>query len=208
MSSQASPQGLNDLSYVVLTLIGRNGAGPHDLVQMARRGQRLYWAGAESKMYAEPKRLEQLGYLQSRKEPGKTRERTHYMLTEKGLTALDEWLGRPSPFPRIQNEAAVRVQASDLARDISRVAASVTAMRAEIEEQSHLLDETERREELFPHRRTQLKLQRSLGRRLLAAHLDWIQEVERELLADPKEALPRRARRGAGQSQGGSKTSG
>src|SRR6266508_4285944 len=117
MSSTATPNELNPLSYVILTLIGRNGAGAHDLVQMARRGQRLYWAGAASKMYAEPKRLESLGYLRSRREPGKTRERTHYTLTEKGLTALDEWLARPSPFPRIQSEAAVRVQASDLASD-------------------------------------------------------------------------------------------
>ena len=75
---------LTDLSFVVMNLIGRHGAGPHDLVQMARRGQRLYWAGAESKIYAEPKRLATLGYLSSRKTPGKTRERTHYTLTDKG----------------------------------------------------------------------------------------------------------------------------
>ena len=50
---------LTGLSYVVLNLIGRNGAGPHDLVRMARAGQRLYWAGAESKIYAQPKLLEQ-----------------------------------------------------------------------------------------------------------------------------------------------------
>jgi DNA-binding PadR family transcriptional regulator len=183
MSSTTTPNDLNPLSYVVLTLIGRNGAGAHDLVQMARRGQRLYWAGAASKMYAEPKRLEQLGYLDSRKEPGKTRERTYYTLTEKGLTALDEWLARPSPFPRIQSEAAVRVHASDLASDSRRVAASIAAMRAEIEEQARLLDEGERREPQFPHRRVQLKLLHSLGRRLLAAHLEWIDEVEHELLA-------------------------
>ena len=62
---------LTDLSFVVMNLIGRNGAGPHDLVQMARRGQRLYWAGAESKIYAEPKRLEKLGYLAPRRCPAR-----------------------------------------------------------------------------------------------------------------------------------------
>jgi PadR family transcriptional regulator AphA len=103
---------LTDLSYVVLNLIGRDGAGPHDLVQMVRRGQRLYWAGAESKIYAQPKRLERLGYLSSEKTPGKTRERTHYRLTEKGVRAVQEWLALPSRFPRIQSEAAIRVQAS------------------------------------------------------------------------------------------------
>src|ERR671936_489691 len=84
MSSDHAVGDLNGLSYVVLTLIGRNGASAHDLVQMARRGQRLYWAGAESKVYAEPKRLERLGYGRSREEPGKKRPRTDYTLTHKG----------------------------------------------------------------------------------------------------------------------------
>ena len=181
MSSAALSGELNPLSYVVLTVIGRNGASAHDLVQMARRGQRLYWAGAASKMYAEPKRLERLGYLDSRRVPGKTRERTYYTLTEQGLAELDAWLVRPSPFPKIQSEAAVRVHGSDLASDPGAVAASIAAMRAEIEEQTRLLDESEAREHHFPHRRVQLALLHSLGRRLLAAHLEWLDEVEREL---------------------------
>ena len=172
---------LTGLSYVVMNLIGRNGAGPHDLVQMARRGQRLYWAGAESKIYAEPKRLEKLGYLSSEKMPGKTRERTHYRLTEKGVQALQEWLALPSRFPRIQSDAAIRVQASDLAEDPRVVLKSLRAVRDEITELTAILDESESREERFPHRRRQLRLLHSLGRRILAAHLEWIDEVEHEL---------------------------
>ena len=171
---------LSDLSYVVMNLIGRNGAGPHDLVQMARRGQRLYWAGAESKIYEQPKRLERLGYLVSEKTPGKTRERTHYRLTEKGTTALRVWLARPTRFPRIQSEAAIRIQASDLADDPSVIVESFKSLRTEIEELSAILDEAERREPQVPHRRLQLQLLHSLGRRILQAHLDWIEEVEQE----------------------------
>lgn len=188
MSSRTGSNDLNGLSYVVLTLIGRNGASAHDLVLMARRGQRLYWAGAESKIYAEPKRLERLGYLRSRKEPGKTRQRTYYALTEKGLAAVADWLARPSAFPRIQSEAALRVQASDLASDPAGVALSIAAMRDDIAELSDLLDESEQRAGMFPHRERPLKLQRSLGRRLLAAHLEWIDEVERELVGGDKGA--------------------
>ena len=172
---------LTGLSYVVMNLIGRNGAGPHDLVQMARRGQRLYWAGAESKIYAEPKRLEKLGYLSSEKMPGRTRERTHYRLTEKGVHALQEWLALPSRFPRIQSDAAIRVQASDLADDPRVVLKSLRALRDEITELTAILEESETREEQFPHRRRQLRLLHSLGRRILAAHLEWIDEVEQEL---------------------------
>jgi DNA-binding PadR family transcriptional regulator len=172
---------LHDLSYVVLNLIGRNGAGPHDLVQMARRGQRLYWAGAESKIYAEPKRLERLGYLSSQKTPGRTRERTHYQLTAKGLRALQDWLALPCRFPRIQSEAAIRIQASDLADDPGVVLGSLEALRDEIVELSAILDDSAQREPNFPHRRTQLRLLHSLGRRILSAHLEWLEEVEREL---------------------------
>jgi len=175
---------LTDLSYVVMNLIGRNGAGPHDLVQMARRGQRLYWAGAESKIYEQPKRLERLGYLTSEKTPGKTRERTHYRLTNKGLRALQEWLALPSRFPRIQSEAAIRVQASDLAEDPGVILASLAPLRVEIAELSAILDDAEGREPQFPHRRRQLRLLHSLGRRILAAHLEWIDEVEREFASE------------------------
>ncbi len=172
---------LTGLSYVVMNLIGRNGAGPHDLVQMARRGQRLYWAGAESKIYAEPKRLEKLGYLTSEKMSGKTRERTYYRLTQTGIHALQEWLALPSRFPRIQSDAAIRVQASDLADDPGIVLESLDGLREEIAELAAILDESERREAQFPHRQRQLKLLHSLGRRLLRAHLEWIDEVEHEL---------------------------
>ena len=71
-------------SYEILGLVGTTGAGTHDLRRMVQRGRMLDWAG-ESQYYAEPKRLARLGYLEARKEPGKTRERTVYRLTEKGI---------------------------------------------------------------------------------------------------------------------------
>jgi PadR family transcriptional regulator, regulatory protein AphA len=182
MSSELRP-----ISYVVLALVGRDGASPHDLVRMARGGQRLYYAGAASKIYEQPKRLERLGYLRSEKRPGKTRERTYYTLTEKGLAALREWLARPSSFPRIQSEAVARVLASDLAEDEGVVAQSLQALRDEIADLAAVIDEDEWRAVTLPHRERQLRLVRSLGRQLLDAHLEWLDEVERELgAAEPK----------------------
>jgi DNA-binding PadR family transcriptional regulator len=148
---------------------------------MARGGQPLYYAGAASKIYEQPKRLERLGYLRSEKRPGKTRERTYYTLTDKGIAALQEWLARPSSFPRIQSEAVARVLASDLADDERVVVGGLQALRREIAELAAGIDEDEIRSAEFPHRERQLRLTRSLGRRLLQAHLDWIEEIEREL---------------------------
>ena len=90
----SSREDLTLFSYETLALVGRGGAGAPDLLQMAKRGRFLAWAG-ESQYYVEPKRLAKLGYLEARKEPGKTRERTVYSLTEKGLDALREWVRTP-----------------------------------------------------------------------------------------------------------------
>src|SRR4029453_924676 len=90
-------------SYEILGLVGRGGAGAHDLLRLARRGRILHWAG-ESQYYVEPKRLARLGYLDARKEPGKTRERTVYTLTDKGLEALREWAKTPVHYPRMEHQ--------------------------------------------------------------------------------------------------------
>src|ERR1700751_2482089 len=87
MNDRSVNNELTLFSYEILGLVGRGGAGAHDLLRMAQRGRILAWAG-ESQYYVEPKRLAKLGYLDARKEPGKTRERTVYTLTEKGLAAL------------------------------------------------------------------------------------------------------------------------
>jgi DNA-binding PadR family transcriptional regulator len=170
---------LTPFSYVVLVLVGEGGAGAHDLVQMMRRG-RVYWTAAESHYYAEPKRLAALGYLESEKLPGRTRERTVYRLTDSGREAVREWVGQPSSFPRIQHEAIVRVLAGDLADDAA-LAASIGAMREDLAELGALLDVAEAAAAEIPHRERYLRLVHRLGRDLVRIHAEWVDEVEREL---------------------------
>ena len=100
-------------SYEILGLVGSQGAAPHDLLRMAKRGRMLAWAG-ESQYYTEPKRLAKLGYLDSRKEPGRTGERTVYTLTDKGLEALREWARTPVGFTPVKSEALLRLLIADL----------------------------------------------------------------------------------------------
>ena len=108
-------------SYMVLALVGRGGASPYELQRMARQGRIYDWAG-ESQYYVEPKRLARLGYLEATREPGKTRERTVYRLTDQGLEALREWAGTELRFPRLQHEALVLLLGADLARRGARCA--------------------------------------------------------------------------------------
>src|SRR4029079_4046045 len=93
---------LSLFSYEILALVGRTGAGAHDLLRLARGGRMLAWAG-ESQYYVEPKRLAKLGYLAARKEPGKTRERTVYTLTDKGLGALRAYARTPLAFTPLKS---------------------------------------------------------------------------------------------------------
>src|SRR5918996_3500466 len=104
---------LSLFSHEILGLVGGGGAGPHDLLRMARHGRILDWAG-ESQYYAEPKRLAMLGYLDARKEPGKTRERTVYTLTDRGLAALREYARTPVRFTPLKSEPLLRLLICDL----------------------------------------------------------------------------------------------
>jgi DNA-binding PadR family transcriptional regulator len=166
-------------SYEILGLVGQTGAGAHDLLRMARRGRMLDWAG-ESQYSVEPKRLARLGYLHARKEPGKTRERTVYWLTEQGLDALQVWARTPVTFTPLKSEPLLRLLIADLVGE-EPTRESVATLRGDIAELSAQLDEAEASAETLPHRRKYLLLTIGFLRRLLQLHLEWVDEVEREL---------------------------
>lgn len=160
-------------------MIGRDGAGPHDIATMLGRSP-LYWSAAPASYYSEPKRLERLGYLHSAKQPGRTRQRTHYTLTETGLAALRTWLALPARFPEIRNEAAIRLLAGDLIDDAA-IVASLRGLEAHIDELEAQLDDSERAAAAIPHRARYLSLSHRLPRKLLQAHREWVREVADEL---------------------------
>jgi DNA-binding PadR family transcriptional regulator len=170
---------LSLFSYEIMGLIGSRGAGPHDLLRMARRGRVLDWAG-ESQYYVEPKRLAKLGYLEARKEPGRTRPRTIYTLTDKGLEALREYARTPVTLTPVKSEVLLRLLMADLVGDeVTR--ASVATLRDDLADVVARLDESEQAAEGLPHRRKYLLLVNDFLRRLVAEHERLIDEVEREL---------------------------
>src|SRR6478752_7019144 len=163
-------------SYEILGLVGRDGAGTHDLRRMVQRGRMLDWAG-ESQYYVEPKRLAGLGYLEARKEPGKTRDRTVYTLTEKGLAALREWAATPVHFTPVKSELLVRLLIADLVGEAT-TRAGIVALREEIAGLSTRIEELESSADALPHRRKYLLLVSGFLRGL---HLELVDQVERDL---------------------------
>jgi PadR family transcriptional regulator, regulatory protein AphA len=176
MSSQAK---LTPFSYVILALVGGGGAGAHDIVQMMREGS-MFWTTSESHFYAEPKRLATLGYLSAHKQPGRTRERTHYMLTDQGREALTEWLTQPAGLPRVQHEAIVKLLAADFSDDAT-ILASLSGLRQGINEARTRLGPMTERVEQIPHRARYLRLINDYARRSLDTQSEWLDHVEREL---------------------------
>jgi DNA-binding PadR family transcriptional regulator len=146
---------------------------------MMRQG-RIYESAAESQYYAEPKRLERLGYLRARKEPGRTHARTHYELTGKGLDALREWIaGRPD-HPQLRADPILRLLAADLVGE-PPARESLLSMREDIADLRARLEAADEVAESLPHRAKYLRLNHRLASRVLDAYDAWLDEVEREL---------------------------
>jgi len=177
---------LSLFSIEVLGLVGRDGAGPHDLRRMAQQGRILAWAG-ESQYYTEPKRLAKLGYLSARKEPGKTRERTVYALTDKGLEALREYARTPVSFTPLKSDALLRLLICDLAgEDVTR--GSMATLRGEIADLAERLEESDQSARGLPHREKYLLLVNGFLRRFLELHEELVDDVQRELSAEAERA--------------------
>jgi DNA-binding PadR family transcriptional regulator len=137
----------------------------------------VHYAVAPSQVYAEPKRLERLGYLSVREEPGRTRRRKVYSLTDAGRAALRDWMSEPAAMPRVQNEAAVRVMCADIA-GAGRVLESVRGMRPEVDQALEDIATMEQRAAALPHRQSYLALNNWLARRWCELLLEWLDEVE------------------------------
>jgi DNA-binding PadR family transcriptional regulator len=175
-------------SYEILGLVGREGAGAHDLLRMAQRGRILDWAG-QSQYYVEPKRLARLGYLEAHREPGKTRDRTVYSLTEKGLDALREYARTPVTFTPVKSDPLLRLLIADLVGErVTRE--SMATLREDIADLQERVNEVEARSQDIPHRRKYMLLVTGFLRELLDLHLRLVDQVDRELADDGSARTP------------------
>ncbi len=144
------------------------------------RGGAIFWTTSESHYYAEPKRLAKLGFLHAREEPGRTRPRTHYELTDAGRRALSQWLAVPAAMPRVQHEGVVKLLAADFSDDAT-IRASLAGLRDGIEQAYERLDVMERRAPEVSHRTRYLQLINDYGRRSLDAQREWLDAVQQAL---------------------------
>ena len=144
----------------------------------------LDWVG-ESQYYTEPKRLARLGYLKARREPGKTRERTVYTLTEEGLDALRAYAETPVLFKPLKSDPLLRLLLCDLVGEpVTR--ASMLTLRDDLADLQRRLDESVATVEALPHRSKYLLLVIEFLRDYLELHAQLVDTVEREFAADER----------------------
>jgi PadR family transcriptional regulator AphA len=90
---------LTPVSYLVLGLLSTYGsATPYDLKREVAKSVGYFWAFPHSQLYAEPRRLAELGLLEEENEES-GRRRRRYSITDEGRKALEEWLRRPTSEP-------------------------------------------------------------------------------------------------------------
>jgi PadR family transcriptional regulator, regulatory protein AphA len=143
---------------------------------------RVYWDAAPSQWYAEPKRLAEAGYLDARKQPGRTRERTHYTLTAKGRAAIEQWARTPAPLPRAQHENVLRLMAADLV-DAEAVLEGLTALGGEIDKALAGIEHARSLLPDLPSRAHLLEVNYRYAERYLRLQREWLRDARKALEA-------------------------
>jgi hypothetical protein len=89
----------------------------------------------------------------------------------------------------LQHEAALRLFAGDLIED-EEILASLDKLREDLAHMSAVIATNIARAPSLPHRARYALLLQDLGSRLLQAHADWLDAVERELRGDHDDPSP------------------
>jgi DNA-binding PadR family transcriptional regulator len=96
-------------SYAVLGLLsfGRSLSG-YDLKQWADNSLHyFFWSPAQSAIYTELRRLEQLGYVEPLGSTEGPRGRQRYRITTDGRAALADWVGQSATPPAVVKDHAL-----------------------------------------------------------------------------------------------------
>lgn len=100
-------------SYAILALLNLRAWTGYELTNQAQRSLRYAWPKSERLLYAEPKKLVELGYATTHKEHVGNRTRNVYQITDRGRAALKGWAQTRTQPPHIEIEALLRLLFAD-----------------------------------------------------------------------------------------------
>ena len=123
---------LTNVSYAILGHLAMRPWSTYDLATEMRRNITYFFPRAESRIYAEAKRLVALGLAGSTKEMTGKRPRTVYSITGEGREELSRWLAAPvAKGPILEFEGLLRVMLAPLGTDTD-LAATLKEIRIDI----------------------------------------------------------------------------
>jgi DNA-binding PadR family transcriptional regulator len=100
---------LKTTGFAVLGQLAFRNWSAYELIKEMDRNFKYFYPKAESGLYAELKKLEQMGYARSEVKVKGKKGRTVYAITSKGQKVLQEWLETaPEPF-RLEFDGLLRV---------------------------------------------------------------------------------------------------
>lgn len=109
---------LTTTSYAILGHLAMQPWNMYDLAAQMRRNVHFFFPRVESQIYAEPKRLVELGLAVATTEMTGKRGRTVYSITGAGRDELKRWLATPvGKEPQLEFEAMLRVLLAPFGRD-------------------------------------------------------------------------------------------
>ncbi|MFK7920008.1 MAG: PadR family transcriptional regulator [Ilumatobacter sp.] len=129
---------LTTSSYAVLGLLAVRPWTGYELTQQAIRSLRFAWPKSERLLYAEPKKLVEHGLATALQESVGQRNRSVYTITERGRTALQEWMSTAPEPPVLEAEALLRLlfaengSVDDLTAALDQMAADAAERYAQV----------------------------------------------------------------------------
>jgi DNA-binding PadR family transcriptional regulator len=171
-------------SHAILALLALRPWTGYALTQQAGRSLRYAWPKSERHLYAEQKKLVELGYATSHKEQIGKRSRNVYEITEEGRRALAEWTAVPPAPPQLEAEALLRVlfadygTLEDLHKALDQLEADADELRASVLE---LMNGYLRGEHPFPQRTHLSVLFATFQLELFNLFENWVEFARREV---------------------------
>ncbi len=100
---------LNPTSHVILGMLGIEPMCGYDIKRLVDDSTRFFWAASYGQIYPELGRLSQAGLIAGKPDPGSSRRRTEFSLTDAGRAELDRWLAEPSRIQETRDESLLKI---------------------------------------------------------------------------------------------------
>ena len=100
---------LNPTSHVILGMLGMRPMCGYEIKRLVDDSTRFFWAVGYGQIYPELGRLSEAGLIEGRPDPGSSRKRIEFRLTDAGRAALERWLAEPSEIQETRDEGLLKI---------------------------------------------------------------------------------------------------